>query len=98
MRILEAKFMQPKLYHYPPQKKLDEDHATNHLFLLKYFVPLDVQQGRTNSPAMREPSHTDFSVQIVDKHSLCAISICWWGWSAQAVLPCQLDESAPEAP
>jgi hypothetical protein len=91
MRILKAKF-------YPPGKKPDEDHVTKTPFLLKYFVLWMYIKGRTNSSEMREPSYTNFSVQIVDKHPLCAISICWWGWSAQAVLPCQLDESAPEAP
>jgi hypothetical protein len=39
MRILKAKF-------YPPGKKPDEDHVTKTPFLLKYFVPLDVQQGQ----------------------------------------------------
>jgi hypothetical protein len=42
-------------------------------------------------------SSTNFAVQVVDKHPLCAISIGGRWWATQAVLPCQLNESSSQA-
>jgi hypothetical protein len=85
------------LDNYAEDQRGKQSVRLNKKFQVSMPLPHKTKRAYIGSIHQKLISGTDFPVQIVHKHPRCAISICWWGRSTQAVLPCQLNESASQA-